>query len=76
LPVSSAICASSACCACGFSVVFCVQLVTGLPVDGSMPAADCHDWLPHGVLMLGRLATSERVCACWFDAAVCSASLV
>ena len=63
LPVSSAICASSAACDCGVSPMVCSHDVIGLPVDGSTSDFEDHDEVPQGVTWLGRFVQSARVCA-------------
>jgi hypothetical protein len=48
--------------------------VIGLPVEGSIDAAEVQDSWPQGVFTVGRLAQSDRVCASWLLAAVASAA--
>ena len=43
--------------------MFCAQLVTGLPVAGSIADDDCQLDCPQGVFCVGRFAQSARVCA-------------
>ena len=56
--------------------MFCSQFVTGRPVDGSLPADEFHEDVPHGVFCVGLFAAVLAAAISRLESAVASAAPV